>query len=118
MWFRYLIPLALVIGIVFYVYNNQRVIQNLTSLNAELKLENEELQEDLTNLKTSIDMQLQQLEQLNSSIEEANQTAKRNLEAFDDSDLNRLTNRKPLLIERIINEGTKDVFKQFENESR
>ena len=118
MWFRYLIPLALVIGVIFYVYNNQRVIQNLTSLNAELKVENVELREDLSGLKASIELQLQQLEQLNSSIEEANQTAKRNLEAFDDSDLNRLTNRKPLLIERIINEGTRDVFKQFENESR
>ena len=118
MWTRYLIPVALVIGVIFYVYNNQRVIQSLTALNAELKLENVELQEDLMNLKASIDLQLQQLEQLNASIEEANQTAKRNLEAFDDSDLNKLTNRKPLLIERIINEGTEDVFKQFENESR
>lgn len=118
MWFRYLIPLVLMVGVVFYVYNNQRVIQNLTSLNAELEVKNDALQKDLTDLKASIDLQLKQLEQLNSSIEDANQTAKRNLKAFDGSDLNKLTNRKPLLIERIINEGTKDVFNQFEDESR
>ena len=118
MWFRYLIPLVLMVGVVFYVYNNQRIIQNLTSLNAELEVKNDALQKDLTDLKTSIDLQLKQLEQLNSSIEDANQTAKRNLKAFEDSDLNKLTNRKPLLIERIINEGTKDVFNQFEDASR
>ena len=114
---RYLIPLALVAGVVFYVYSTQNTIKQLTRENVSLELSNETLARDLISLKKDIELQIKRLDTLNKEITEANATAKQNLKAFEDSDLNSLSNARPGLIERTINRGTKDVFKSFELES-
>lgn len=118
MWFKYLIPLALCLGVVFYIYYTQTTIRSLTENNVELRVTNEELQTSLTSLKTSIEQQVENLNELNQSLEQANQAAKQNLEAFEDSDLNALSNSKPNLIEKIINDGTRELFEEFERETR
>lgn len=113
----YLIPLVLVVGIVFYVYNSQNTITQLTRENVNLEIENEQLARDLISLKQDIELQVESLNTLNREISEANAIAKQNLKAFEDSDLNNLSNSRPGLIERTINRGTRDVFKSFELES-
>lgn len=118
MWYKYLFPLAILLGVVFYVYHTQATIQSLTENNVELRVTNEELQSSLTSLKTSIEQQVENLNELNQSLEQANQAAKQNLKAFEDSDLNRLSNAKPNLIEKIINDGTRELFEEFERETR
>lgn len=114
----YLIPLAILLGVLYYIYDTQSTIKSIVSENTELKAANIELQQDLISLKTSIEFQITQLNSLNSKIEESNRVAQKNLKALEDSDLNRLSNSKPVLIERIINQGTQELFKEFENESR
>lgn len=114
---RYLIPLALVAGVVFYVYSTQSTIKQLTRENTTLELSNETLARDLISLKQDIELQIERLDTLNKKVTEANAAAKQNLKAFEDSDLNRLSNARPSLIERTINRGTRDVFKSFELES-
>jgi hypothetical protein len=114
----YLIPLAILLGVVYYVYDSQNTIKTLVAKNAILERSNSELQSNLISLKQNIEFQATQLQTLNTKINEANRLAKENLEAFEDSDLNSLSNAKPNLIEKAINDGTNELFKQFETESR
>lgn len=114
----YLIPLAILLGVVYYVYDSQNTIKTLVAKNAILERSNSELQSNLISLKQNIEFQATQLQTLNTKINEANRLAKENLEAFEDSDLNSLSNAKPNLIEKAINDGTNELFEQFETESR
>ena len=114
----YLIPLAVLLGVIYYVYDSQKTIKTLVAENTVLEKTNLDLQSNLISLKQNIEFQASQLQTLNTKINEANRLAKENLEAFEDSDLNSLSNAKPNLIEKAINDGTNELFEQFETESR
>jgi hypothetical protein len=96
-----------------YFAYSQNKINNLIKENAETKLTLDSYVQANNMLIESINKQNEQLTIARRASVAAEQRAAQALEAFNDSDLNYLSQKKPELIERIINEGTKDVLNQI-----
>lgn len=103
-----------ILAIVGYFTYSQNKINKLTKENAETSSVLEGYVEANNLLRSSIAMQANLLEQARESRQEAEQRANDAMRAFENSDLNFLSQRKPELIERRINEGTRNVLTQIE----
>ena len=117
MWIKtllYSLPVIAILGLAFYIKNTQDRLLALAEKTTLLEAYNEELRDELINIQDNIIA----LEDLNIKTVEAANEARNALKAFEDSNLNSLSNSKPVLIENIINRGTNNLFKDFENESR
>jgi hypothetical protein len=97
-----------------YFMYSQHKIDKLIKENAEINISLSSYVEANTRLRTSINRQLAALEEARAANLAAERRASEALQAFEDSDINYLSQKKPELIERIINRGTKDVLNQIE----
>lgn len=111
-----LIFIGLVISCItgYFIYS-QNKINNLVKENAEISISRDSYIEANNMLRTSITEQLQALEEARAASRAAEQKAAEALQAFEDSDINYLSQQKPELIETIINRGTRNVLNQIEN---
>jgi hypothetical protein len=97
----------------YFIYS-QHKIDKLIKENAQISVSLSSYVEANSRLRTSINNQLAALEEARAANLDAERRASEALQAFEDSDINYLSQRKPELIERIINRGTKDVLNQIE----
>lgn len=100
-------------GMAGYFIYSQNKINSLVAKNSEIQVLLENYVSANESLVQSIQDQSIQLEQARRASVAAEQRASKALEAFNDSDINYLSQKKPELIERIINEGTRDVLNQI-----
>lgn len=111
-----LIFIGLVIsGITGYFIYSQHKIDRLIKENAEINISLNSYVEANNRLRTSINQQLEALQQARAASLDAERRAAEALQAFEDSDINYLSQQRPELIERIINRGTRDVLNQIES---
>lgn len=102
-------------AILGYFTYSQSKINTLTKTNAELTSSLNSYIEANNILRSSINRQVQLLEDARRANVIAERKASEALEALEDSNLNQLSQQKPELIEKIINKGTKDVLNQIES---
>jgi hypothetical protein len=107
-----------ILAVVGYFTYSQNKINKLTKENAQTASVLEGYVEANNLLRSSIAMQADLLEQARNSRQQAEQRAIDALRAFENSDLNFLSQKKPELIERRINEGTRNVLTQIETITR
>ena len=94
--------------------NNQILVQNQEQLKAaELSL-----QESIATLNESLENERAQIAQLTARNDELVRDKETYLRIFKDHNLTRLARAKPGLIENRINNGTSEVFRQVEEDSK
>lgn len=98
----------------YFIYS-QNKIDRLIKEKAELSTSLTSYVEANNMLRSSINTQLQNLEDARKANAESERKAAEALQALEDSNLNYLSQHKPELIEKIINEGTRNVFDQIES---
>ena len=108
------IGLTIFSTIAYFVYS-QNKISSLTKEKAELSVSLTSYIEANNMLRSSINIQLDKLEETRIANRKLEEKASKALEALENSDLNYLSQKKPELIEKIINEGTRNVFKEIES---
>ena len=108
--------IILILGLAtFYLYNQN---QTLSANNLALEGAVEEQQAAMTAMKESFEKQgksLQQMMQKNAQIE---QEMNQYLDIFRRHNLNQLAVAKPGMIEKRVNNATKQVFESIENDSK
>ena len=110
---------ALVISsILTYFINSQTRIETLNRENAETESVLQGYKDANNALRSSITRQAALLEEARAASAAAEQQAVDAMRAFQNSDLNYLSQNKPELIERRINEGTRNVLTQIETITR
>jgi hypothetical protein len=107
----YGIIIAAAIG--YFIYTQTRM-QSLVEDKANLTTSLQASEGNMKNYKESIAKQQKLLGEVSAAKAAAEQQARDALKAMEDSDLGYLSEQKPELIERAINRGTKNVFKQIE----
>jgi hypothetical protein len=110
-----LIIIGLVISatVGYFIYSQHR-IDSLIKQNSEIQSSLSSYVEANNMLRNSINRQVLFLEEARRASADAERRAIDALQAFEDSDLNYLSQQKPELIERIINRGTRNVLNQIE----
>jgi cell division protein FtsB len=107
----YGIIIAAVIG--YFIYTQTRM-QSLVEDKANLTTSLQASEGNMKNYKESIAKQQKLLGEASAAKAAAEQQAREALKAMEDNDLGYLSEQKPELIEKAINRGTKNVFKQIE----
>ena len=107
----YGIIIAAAIG--YFIYTQTRM-QSLVEERANLTTSLQASEGNMKNYKESIAKQQKLLGEASAAKAAAEQQAREALKAMEDNDLGYLSEQKPELIERAINRGTKNVFKQIE----
>lgn len=99
-------------GIVASMYykQSQNVINNLSEINDQLREVVEVNENTITSMKKQAVINKQRLDDLSNNLQEAELTNKQLTKIFQDHDLTFLAESKPGLIERRINEATKQIF--------
>lgn len=88
----------------------ERSIQNQKTLESTIQQQNENLQQTIENQE----LMVAQIERLNDENTQAQIEVENIRKKFAKHDLNVLSLRKPKLIEKIINKGTKEVLSELE----
>lgn len=107
----YGIIIAAAIG--YFIYTQTRM-QSLVEERANLTTSLQASEGNMKNYKESIAKQQKLLGEASAAKAAAEQQAREALKAMEDNDLGYLSEQKPELIEKAINRGTKNVFKQIE----
>lgn len=94
--------------------NNQILVQN----QEQLKAAEISLQESIATLNESLENERAQIAQLTARNDELVRDKETYLRIFKDHNLTRLARAKPGLIENRINNGTSEVFRQVEEDSK
>ena len=89
----------------------ERSIQNQKTLESTIQQQNKNLQQTIENQE----LMIAQIERLNDENTQAQIEVENIRKKFAKHDLNVLSLRKPKLIEKIINKGTKEVLSELEN---
>jgi hypothetical protein len=97
----------------YFIYNQTRM-QSLVKTNANLSTSLEASESNMNNYKEAIDRQQKLLGEVSTAKAAAEQQAKDALKAMEENNLGYLSEQKPELIEKAINRGTKNVFKEIE----
>lgn len=116
-YWKLLAALLLLGGLVGYFYYSQNKISKLTEANVTLRVKVADAEESIKVLEANKNKQSASLNSLILDNQKANQELSRYLEIFDKHNLNKLARAKPGLIEKRINDGTKAVLKDLENET-
>lgn len=114
--YQILIGIILILGGTSYYLFDQN--QTLIGNNAKLELAVEEQKQAIEAIRESYERQgeaLNNMSRANAAIEAEKE---RYLEIFKRHNLNLLAIKKPGLIESRINNGTKEVFEEIENDSK
>ncbi len=98
----------------YFIYTQTRM-QSLVKSNANLTTSLEASEQNMNNYKEAIDRQQKLLSEVSSAKAAAEQQARDALKAMEEHDLGYLSEQKPELIEKAINRGTKNVFKEIES---
>ena len=107
----YGIIIAAVIG--YFIYTQTRM-QSLVEDKANLTTSLQASEGNMKNYKESIAKQQKLLGEASAAKAVAEQQAKDALKAMEENNLGYLSEQKPELIEKAINRGTKNVFKEIE----
>lgn len=97
----------------YFIYTQTRM-QSLVKSNANLTTSLEASEQNMNNYKEAIARQQKLLSEVSSAKAAAEQQARDALKAMEEHDLGYLSEQKPELIEKAINRGTKNVFKEIE----
>lgn len=109
--YKYIILASLILGVAGYGYYSYNQLIKLST-------DNRLLTDKINTLTSSIEKQEKELKTLNDRTRESLEKSRQALEPFEDSDLKTISERKPELIEKIINRGTKKVLRELEDETR
>lgn len=105
-------------GFYWYYNNSQSTIEILQSNQARLELAVDMQEKTIEQQRIFLEMHQEYSRQLQQGLAEA-ETAKSELEEiFQSHDLDELSKQRPGLIENRINRGTRDVFRQLEQETQ
>ena len=114
-----IIVLGLVGGVVYggyyYYKDTQERIQTLTENSAKLEIEAETQKQTINTLVADAKKYQQLNKELNNKLEHANDYKNNLIAKLRKHDLTRLSQQKPGLVEKKINNGTKRLFKSFES---
>jgi uncharacterized protein HemX len=114
-----IIVLGLVGGVVyggyFYYKDTQERIQTLTENSAKLEIAAETQKQTINTLVADAKKYQQLNKELNNKLEHANDYKNNLIAKLRKHDLTRLSQQKPGLVEKKINNGTKRLFKSFES---
>ena len=99
----------------FFLYNQNITLKNE---NTALNFAVEEQKQTISAIKESYETQGKALNQLTSKNAEIEAEMNRYMEIFRSHNLNQLAVAKPGLIEKRVNNGTKQVFDSIENDSK
>ena len=114
-----IIVLGLVGGVVYggyyYYKDTQERIQTLTENSAKLEIAAETQKQTINTLVADAKKYQQLNKELNNKLEHANDYKNNLIAKLRKHDLTRLSQQKPGLVEKKINNGTKKLFKSFES---
>ena len=114
-----IIVLGLVGGVVYggwyYYKDTQERIQILTENSAKLEIAAKTQKQTINTLVADAKKYQQLNKELNSNLEHANDYKNNLIAKLRKHDLTRLSQQKPGLVEKKINNGTKKLFKSFES---
>jgi hypothetical protein len=114
--YQMLIGIILMMGLGgFFLYNQN---QTLTNENTALTFAVEEQAKTIAVIKESYETQGKALNQLASKNAEIEGEMNRYLDIFRRHNLNQLASAKPGMIEKRVNNGTKEVFDSIEQDSK
>jgi hypothetical protein len=112
--YKIIIYISILVAFIGYFMLSQNKIANLNRQVAQSDSILKGYKEANAILRTSINRQVELLGEVRQANITAEQRAIEALQAFEDSNLNYLSQHKPELIERIINEGTQNVLNEIE----
>jgi len=107
--------IAVLISICGFLYWQNYSLQ---SLNRAYELRDQEQKEAIESMQQDFEMQTRGLVELQSRNQEIQQEMNRYLDIFKRHNLSKLAAAKPGLIEKRVNNGTKEVFDGIEQDSR
>ena len=114
-----IIVLGLVGGVVYggyyYYKDTQERIQTLTENSAKLEIAAETQKQTINTLVADAKKYQQLNKELNNKLEHANDYKNNLIAKLRKHDMTRLSQQKPGLVEKKINNGTKRLFKSFES---
>ena len=114
-----IVVLGLVGGVVYggyyYYKDTQERIQTLTENSAKLEIAASTQKQTINTLVADAKKYQQLNKELNSKLEHANDYKNSLIAKLRKHDLTRLSQQKPGLVEKKINNGTKKLFKSFES---
>ena len=114
-----IIVLGLVGGVVYggyyYYKDTQERIQTLTENSVKLEIAAETQKQTINTLVADAKKYQQLNKELNNKLEHANDYKNNLIAKLRKHDLTRLSQQKPGLVEKKINNGTKRLFKSFES---
>ena len=115
-----LVVLVLLIGGMFtggyfYYKDTQSTIATLTENNAKLETANETNQKTISDMKTQVETSNKLSNELTKKLQESESARNDLIETFSKHDLTRDALKKPGLVEKIVNNGTKKVFAELES---
>ena len=98
----------------FYYTDTQATIGQLRENNVQLKIAVNDNQKTIDSLNANVERNQELSEELQSALNKSEESRNRLIEVFGKHDLVRLALRKPGLIEKRINNGTKKAFDEIE----
>ena len=114
-----IVVLGLVGGVVYggwyYYKDTQERIQTLTENSAKLEIAASTQKQTINTLVADAKKYQQLNKELNSNLEHANDYKNNLIAKLRKHDLTRLSQQKPGLVEKRINNGTKKLFESFES---
>jgi len=99
----------------FYYKDTQNTIAELERNNAKLVTANETNQKTISNMKTQVESSNKLSNDLTKELQRSEAQRNELIDTFSRHDLTRDALKKPGLIEKIINNGTKKVFADLES---
>ena len=99
----------------FYYKDTQNTIAELERNNAKLVTANETNQKTISNMKTQVESSNKLSNNLTKELQRSEAQRNELIDTFSKHDLTRDALKKPGLIEKIINNGTKKVFADIES---
>jgi len=113
---QFFIAIILALGLSTWFLWNERT--TLVENNAKLELAVVEQQQAMDAMRENFERQGRALNQLTARNAEIEQDMNRYLDIFRRHNLNQLAEARPGLVETRVNNGTKQVFEDIENDSR
>lgn len=113
---QFFIAIILALGLSTWFLWNERT--TLVENNAKLELAVVEQQQAMDAMRENFERQGRALNQLTARNAEIEQDMNRYLDIFRRHNLNQLAEARPGLVETRVNNGTKEVFEDIENDSR
>lgn len=109
--YKYIIILVLLLALGGSIYFGTTII-------TKLREENEQLRSNIEFINQNLERQQNELERVNRETQRAFEQSRRSMQVFENRDLRETSTAKPDLVEKLINRGTAEMFKELEQETR